>query len=282
MSRPTSFVCVLLMLTLSALPAPAAAQTPGASAPVTTTAAAKFPARILFIGGVPSMYLDGFFPQLAASGDPPIQIESREAPGNEFSLQVLWDLTPYGNAELQKVRAGNTDWATVILEENLADGWTEDTVPQFHEYARKFRDAIARAGAETILYMPWAAKDPGPPTTEEIAAAYHESGLELGVKVAPAGLAFQQAARARPDLELYAPDGYAPSGYGYYLAMCVLYGTIFDRNPVGLTYRMEDVSATGAGTALFEWPADWVLSQADAASLQKVAWDTVTDYKEQK
>ena len=52
------------------------------------------------------------------------------------------------------------------------------------------------------------------------------------------------------------------NNYGNYLAACVLYATIFDRSPVGLSDRMLGM-----------------ISDEDAAFLQKVAWDTVTEYK---
>jgi len=47
--------------------------------------------------------------------------------------------------------------------------------------------------------------------------AYNLAGAELNAKVAPAGLAFAQALRQRPDLALYSQDGH-PTMVGTYLA----------------------------------------------------------------
>lgn len=69
-------------------------------------------------------------------------------------------------------------------------------------------------------------------TTNALATAYDDAGGPIGAKVAPAGIAFAASLAQRPDLVLNAQDGH-PTVYGTYLAGCVLYGTLFDRTPVG-------------------------------------------------
>jgi hypothetical protein len=128
--------------------------------------------------------------------------------------------------------------------------------------------------------MAYPAKDAEAAMTEDVAAAYGKSGQELGVKVAPVALAFRRSLQEQPDLKLYAADSAHPSWGGLYLQGCVLYATIFERSPVGLTYR-------GSGAAPDEWEAltrmllseDCVLSEEDAAFLQRIAWETVRDYQ---
>jgi hypothetical protein len=52
--------------------------------------------------------------------------------------------------------------------------------------------------------------------------AYEGLGDELHVPVAPAGLAWKQVRRERPDLNLY-EDDHHPTAIGSYLVACVLY-----------------------------------------------------------
>jgi hypothetical protein len=70
---------------------------------------------------------------------------------------------------------------------------------------------------------------------------------------------------------------------GTYLTLCVLYATLFDRSPVGLTYRMADVGP--ADEAYWYWhlnmEKDWQLSADDAAFLQRIAWETAQEYQVQ-
>ena len=63
--------------------------------------------------------------------------------------------------------------------------------------------------------------------------------------------------------------------------MCVLYSTIFDRSPLGLSYRLGDVASGSSESQLWNVTEGWSLSNEDAAYLQQVAWDTVTEYRAQ-
>jgi hypothetical protein len=73
-----------------------------------------------------------------------------------------------------------------------------------------------------------------------LAAAYIAIGKELGVKVAPAGLAFAHSIRGKPELALYSLDGH-PTVEGTYLVACVLYQTIFENSPVGNPYSERSI-----------------------------------------
>ena len=84
---------------------------------------------------------------------------------------------------------------------------------------------------------------------------------ELNVDVAPVGLAWQQASKQRPDLNMYADDREHPSIYGMYLATCVVFATVYGKNPTGFRYVPTGVSSE------------------QAEFLQKIAWQTVDDYR---
>jgi hypothetical protein len=118
---------------------------------------------------------------------------------------------------------------------------------------------------------------------QETADVYSQCGAELGVTVAPVGLAFELASRERPALNLYIADGTHANQRGLYLTLCVLYATLFECSPVGLTYRMDDVAAWSLEYGLWglDREPDWQLSEEEAAFLQGIAWETVQDYQAQ-
>src|SRR5262249_9766801 len=99
---------------------------------------------------------------------------------------------------------------------------------------------------------------------EQIAEAHRDAAKELGVDVAPVGLAWQRAMKERPDLDLFIDDREHPSIYGTYLSTTVVYATVFGTNPTGISYAPRGVSAN------------------DAGFLRRVAWETVQEYRRQK
>jgi hypothetical protein len=62
-------------------------------------------------------------------------------------------------------------------------------------------------------------------------SGYSKLGAELGAQVAPAGLAWAEALRREPRLDLWAGDGKHPGRLGSYLAACVFYALISGREP---------------------------------------------------
>lgn len=133
-----------------------------------------------------------------------------------------------------------------------------DLKPVFYEYVKKHGDTIRKNGAEPMLFMSWAYDDK-PEMTEPLAAEYVKAANSNNMFVIPAGLAFANAKKARPDINLYAPDHRHPSLAGTYLGANVIYASLFNKSPVGNTYT--------AG-----------LDPATASFLQNVAWDTVRSF----
>lgn len=128
----------------------------------------------------------------------------------------------------------------------------------FHEFAKKQGEIARKNGAMPILFMSWAYKDK-PDMTIPLADAYTTAGNNNDILVIPAGLAFANAIRQRPALELYQPDKRHPSPAGTYLAAATTYATLYGKSPVGNPF----VGALDAATAGF---------------LQAVAWETVQAY----
>jgi hypothetical protein len=54
---------------------------------------------------------------------------------------------------------------------------------------------------------------------------------ELAAPLAPVGIAWAEALRQRPDIELWQPDGVHPSAEGAYLDACVFYAVLYHRRP---------------------------------------------------
>jgi hypothetical protein len=172
-------------------------------------------------------------------------------------LETMWEDTKARAV----IREGGYD--LVVLQEDIP----ETDVDTFHEYARKFDAEIKGAGAEPVLFMAWSYERLGWITMEQIARAHRDIGTELGVGVAPAGLAFQRAMEERPELDMYDSHQEHPSIYGTYLAASVVYTTVFGQSPMGLTYLPSEGSGVTKELATF---------------LQRIAWQTVQEYQAQQ
>lgn len=188
--------------------------------------------RVLFIGNSFTFFNGGIDTQLAHLA--PSTRTSCIAVGGS-TLEKSWN----GGSAPQAIRDGH--WAYVILQEQSQLPVLDPAM--FRQGVTEFNQAIERSGARTILLMTWQRPDRASEgvTTDNLAAAYRAVGAELGIKVAPAGVAFAMALAERPDLVLYEPDGH-PTMEGTYLAACVIYATILGRSPVGIAYADPSIS----------------------------------------
>jgi len=114
-----------------------------------------------------------------------------------------------------------------------------------------------------VFLMAWSYKRLGWISMDQIAQAHREAAKELGVDVAPVGLAWERATKERPNLDLFIEDREHPSIYGTYLATAVVYATVYGKNPSNIDYVPAGVSAD---VGVF---------------LRRIAWDTVQEYKRQ-
>jgi hypothetical protein len=252
--RPSSFSQGLLLLgALSLMAGTASAESVEVS---------RLPERVLLVGNSLSGGLDVTLEGLAAAGSSPMKLKVETSISGGQVLEGLWEQ----QARHEQIQGGKYD--RVFLQASLSKtgtayyGGTVDTEEKFHEYAPKFDAEIRKAGAETVLFMHWQFNEPDAMTIEEIARVYGEVARELGVEVAPVGLAWQRAQREMPDLELLSDSVHA-SATGCYLTACVFYATLFKKSPAGLAY--------------FGWAA---LPPQRAAFLQRVAGETVRDYRQ--
>ena len=129
----------------------------------------------------------------------------------------------------------------------------------FYDYAKRHSDTVRSYGAQPVLFASWAYQDK-PEMTEQLLAEYVKAGKSNNAQVIPAGLAFANSIKSRPELNLYIADKRHPSLAGTYLAACVVMASLFKQNPIGSSYT--------AG-----------LAPDIAQHLQRVAWETVQSFK---
>jgi hypothetical protein len=175
--------------------------------------------RVLFVGNSLTYYNDmpGLVQKLAAAeeGARPIFAVYYTAPG--------WSLRSAARDDglsdlLEEIR-----WDAVVLQEHSVRAAAppqrlrRETVP----FARKLQDRATGSGARTIVFMNWFARG----------AEASDLAAELGAPVAPAALAWDEALRRRPGLNLLGSDGAHPNLAGSYLIACVFYATLTGREP---------------------------------------------------
>ncbi|MBI5353311.1 MAG: hypothetical protein HZB50_11785 [Chloroflexi bacterium] len=195
-----------------------------------TTGNTDLPAkRVLFIGNSFTDYNGGVDQQLLRLA--PNTVTSRISLGG-FTLQDHWQTA----STLDTISSGK--WDVVVLQEQSQNSVTD--YYNFYEYAQKLNLEIENSGAETILFMTWERPDSVQYgiTTQKLYNAYTALGEQLGIKVAPVGLAFANALKERPDIKLYIDDGH-PTSQGTYLAACVFYGLIYQESPAGNSYGAD-------------------------------------------
>jgi uncharacterized protein DUF4886 len=158
-------------------------------------------------------------------------------------------------------------WDAVVLQE-------QSRIPSLSAVERRWELApyaidldakISSVGSRTVLFMTWGYRhgdrggvpgDTFDAMQARLARGYWELGTELAASVAPVGLAWAEAVRRDPQLELWARDGKHASRVGSYLAACVLYEALSGRDPRASRF-------TGG------------LARAEARFLQDVAADVV-------
>jgi hypothetical protein len=208
--------------------------------------------RVLFVGN--SLTVWNSMPELvrefadADEGSDPI-----------FAVQYAaanWTLRQASEDEGLAALMRDVRWDAVVLQENskvasYPPGWSRDMYP----FARRLDQSVARAGGRTVLFMTWGYRDGAPAGHGEtfeamqaqIAAGYVDLGAELSATVAPVGLAWLEALRRRPGLDLWVDDGRHPSLSGSYLAAAVFYAVLSGRDPRRSTFA----AGLPAGEAYF-------------------------------
>jgi hypothetical protein len=222
-SRQVDRILAILLAVFALARAPAGGQ----SSPLPEPARAL---RVLFVGN--SLTYVNDLPEIvaamaAAAGEVPPVCRAVVGPG--FSLEDHWN-----QGEASRTIA-KQPWDFVILQQGPSA--SADGRALLLRFARKFADAIRRAGAKPSLYMVWPAEarrqDFG-----GVADAYRLAARDIGAALFPAGEAWRIAAKTVPSVGLYARDGMHPSAAGSYVAGTVIFAGLYGRPPTGLPARL--------------------------------------------
>jgi hypothetical protein len=238
--------------------APAVASAGSSRGASSSLARADRPVRVLFIGNSYTYYnggLGSLVQALAAGAKDARRVEFVEVTKGGQSLEGHWK----DGKALAAIRKGG--WDFVVLQEQsqrpIVDRERMWTV------ARQFDAEIHKVGAKTVFYETWARKNK-PEQTAGLHQAYAGIAAEVAGTLAPAGLAWQAAFKARPGLVLHIADLSHPTPAGSYLNACVMYDTLFGKSAAGLPRTLKNA----AGKVLVN------LTEADAKLLQGAADET--------
>ena len=220
------------------------------------------PKKILFVGNSFTYWNKGLWhhmEQLVRSRPGKQDFKADRVVRGGASLKVMWEKT--------RARAMISEGAydIVVLQEDIP----ETNVEEFYKYARKFDSLVRQSGAQPVFFMAWAYKRLGWISMKEIARAHRVMGAQLDARIAPVGIAWGDAMKERPGVNMYARDKEHPSIQGTYLALYVLYSTIFQENPLKLEYLPEKNGNMTAGEAGWLRKVAWATVQAEQKALPK-------------
>jgi hypothetical protein len=213
------------------------------------------PEKVLFIGNSHTARhggLDWLVANLVGAEDAPRDFEADSRTASGVTLEYH-----FNNGARNAISSG--DYDTVVLQGYLP-GSSVRSVEPFLEYSRLLDQHIRDAGAQTVFFMTWPQGRLDWADLDDFVTAHRRISAELGAPVAPVGIAFENARAERPDLALISDDEIHATWEGAYLAAATVYATLFERSPEGLGYTFG-------------------VSPDDAAFLQRVAWQTVTDWR---
>ena len=184
------------------------------------------PLRILFIGNSLTAWNDlpDTVMRLAMAGGHPQPLTRMVAVGG-FSLEDHWN---QGDA---RRAIGDGKWDAVVLQQGPS------ALPESRrllvEYARRFAEAITKAGARPALYMVW-------PSIQRrgdfngVSQSYRAAATAVSGIILPAGDAWSLVLQRHRDLALYSEDGLHPTRAGSYLAALVIVQGLYNQSPIGL------------------------------------------------
>ena len=220
------------------------------------------PKKILFVGNSFTYWNKGLWhhmEQLVQCRPEKLDLKADRVVRGGASLKVMWGKTK------APATISEGDYDVVVLQEDIP----ETDVKSFHKFARKFDSSVRKSGARPVFFMAWPYKRLGWIGLKEIAQAHREIGAELGAQVAPVGIAWEKAMKERPEVDMYAKDKEHPSIQGTYLALCVLYSTIYGESPLKLEYLPKKHGNMTAREAAWLRRVAWATVQVEQAFLSK-------------
>lgn len=239
--------------------------------PVITAPLEKTPQTTLLIGNSYSFYncgVHGYLRGFMRESVPELKMKTRLLTISSGTLSfhdVAYYLQPHEQDPYAKVVDGKLEhpmFDLVILQDNSAAATSKKRIPYLFKYAKVDADIIRKAGSTPLLVMTWPRKDK-PEDITKLADNTIKAANEAGMRVVPVGLAFMEAIKGKPGLEMYMPDKSHPSAAGSYLYGAVLYSTLFHKTPENLNYLGE---------------CEKPLPPEVASYLRGVAWKVVQEF----
>jgi len=190
--------------------------------------------RVLMIGDSLTYYNDlpGLLQQLSAREVKPIYVEQITTPA--ASLAFHWRV----NAAEGRIAKGH--WDCVVLQEYSRKPVTEPDDSM--EDIRRFNEAIAEAGAKTILFENWTLRGKDDDYIS-LRAFYQQAMDETGAVIAPIGSAWRKCRANHSNIPLFLDDRH-PTDAGTYLAACVLYDVIYHKPSSALRMDLKGPDLT--------------------------------------
>ena len=215
------------------------------------------PLKLLFIGNSFTYRNGGIEKHIKLMADntkKPINIQVDKATKGGATLKIHFGI----DSVHEKIKNSNSD--IVILQEDIPE-YKEHSVAPFFEYATLFEKEIALSKSKLVFFMAWPYERLNWISLDEIVAAHKTIAKQLNATVAPVGIALDRSLRIRPQMAMLGKDKEHESIHGTYLASCVIYATLFNKSPKGVSY----------------WPEG--ITKQEARYLQALAWKTVKDWK---
>ena len=173
---------------------------------------------------------------------------------------IEWLLTP-GKIGVDR------PFQAVIMQGGSFEPLTADTRKTFVDTVSHYSERVRAAGGKPFLYMTHAYVSPHrraqPGMINLISDTYRHAGQQAKAQVIPVGLAFERSYKERPDFSLHmAFDGTHPNLRGTFLGAYVTLFTLYGESVDALDYDYFGR-----------------LSADDVAYLQRIAKETVADYR---
>jgi hypothetical protein len=179
------------------------------------------PLRVLFLGNSYTFSNDmpDMLAAMAARDGELSGIETGWFAVGSANLALLWE------SDISHNRIRHEGWDIVVLQEGSNRSWRDPAA--FDHYAPLFRDEIADAGAQPLLFMTWHHLDKDWMFDANM-DLYRQVSQDHGMPVAPVGLAWKALLDADGSISLHMADGTHPNRLGSLLTACVFFKVLTD------------------------------------------------------
>jgi len=239
--------------------------------------------RILWIGNSYTSVNDlpSLLRQLALSGGDSLIMDSNTPGGYTFASHSSNAVT------LQKLALSTNDFVILQAQSQEPSFPPTQVESQTFPFAHQL-DSLIHVGsdcAKTVFFMTWGRKYGDaqncpnyPPLctfegmNDRLRWAYKQMADENEALMSPVGMAWKASWAADSTINLWSSDFSHPSLAGSYLAACVFYATILEKNPVGLSYTAGIPASQAtflqqiASNTVFDSLSTWNINRWDARS----------------